>query len=163
MPIPDEAVLRVTRFELYPPEDPTVYAVAVTLTLPNERATSAGTNVPLSEADGLTNEEIRDAAIQDMHDTLETWADAHKDAPSFIGDPEDWGNVSGRLIMEWAVGYYWGSEADYDAYVDGGGTNPHGGDQSRYQGTVYDVVQPHSSDAPNWNPVDSPALWTEAT
>ncbi|MDZ7703167.1 MAG: hypothetical protein U5L04_01625 [Trueperaceae bacterium] len=43
---------------------------------------------------------------------------------------------------EWEVGIRW--EA---------------GDKCTYQGKVYATTMTHTSDAPNWNPVDSPNLW----
>ena len=159
--IPDDATLRVQRFTLYPDEEPDRYVVGFSLILPNERQNYWEKHVLLADAEGMTQEEVRDAAIQSAHEAMETWAAQNADAPGFLGDDEPWTEVEGRLIPEWEVGLFWGTEAEYDAHT---GDEPYGGRTARYEGTTYQTIegQGHVAQAANWSPDLTPALWEVA-
>jgi len=158
--IPDNALLRVQRYTLYPDESPDRYVVGLSLELPNGRQTYQEQTIPLTEAEGMTQAEIRDAAIQQAQPALEAWAADHASAPPFLGDGEPWSDVEDRLIPAWEVGLYWGTTAEYDAYD---GDADYGGRKSRHEGTVYQTIagQGHVAQAANWSPPQTPALWEE--
>jgi len=90
-------------------------------------------------------------------DVWKTEIDANTDAP-----PTNWENLTnndtGSSTGEWQAGVYYGTESDYNDYVDGGGTAPHGGTNATYQGTEYVILQPHESIV-GWEPPNVPALW----
>lgn len=158
--IPDTASLTVRRFETYPEENPDRWVIGITLELPNSRTEYREHTIPMTDAQGMTNEEIRDAAIQALKPDLETWAGNNAAAPPFVSNPEQWSNVEARLIPAWEVGLYWGTQAEYDAYT---GDAEYGGRRAFHEGTVYETIdgQGHVAQSPDWTPPNTPALWQE--
>jgi hypothetical protein len=156
--IPDNATLSVRRFELYPDDNPNRYVVGISLELPNGRETYREQGVPLTDAESMSQEEIRDEAIQESRDALEAWAAQHAEAPAFVGGEESWSDVEQRLIPQWEVGLFWGTQAEYDAHD---GSEEYGGRKARYDGTVYQTIdgQGHVAQSPDWTPPSTPALW----
>jgi len=62
--------VKVARFELYPIEEPTGYAVGFHIALDNGRSFYADALVPLTDADGKSDEEIVEIAWNTLKDSI---------------------------------------------------------------------------------------------
>lgn len=62
----------IVKFELYPNEDPTGYAVGFNITTSNNRSFYRDTVVPLASAQGLTDEEIVGLGYESLREGIES-------------------------------------------------------------------------------------------
>ena len=96
--VPDDTLVRITRFETYTDPDPTAYVIGVTVTLPNGRSRYADTQVPFSEVpEGASEQDIVDRAAPSLIRSLSGWAEANKDKPALVGQGETWAETKARL------------------------------------------------------------------
>ena len=75
----------ISRFELYPREEPDSWVVGFTVTWPGNRTQYVDTTVPLEEARGKSDEEIADLAWERVKSTVETWDRQYSGKSPLVG------------------------------------------------------------------------------
>ena len=82
----DNAIIKVVRFEQYPAEEPTSFAVGFTVNMKqNGKSIYRDAAVPFSLTKNKTDSEIVALAWADVKEGVTAWYDANKTASTIVG------------------------------------------------------------------------------
>jgi len=78
--------ITITRYEMYPSEEPTCYCVGFSITCPSGRKTMyRDTQVALTDAQGKTEQEIADMAYTSLKESIDQWVCTEMTKPRILG------------------------------------------------------------------------------
>jgi len=84
--VPPTPTVTVTRYEMYPSEEPTCYCVGFSITCPSGRKTMyRDTQVALTDAQGKTEQEIADMAYTSLKESIDQWVCTEMTKPRILG------------------------------------------------------------------------------
>lgn len=82
----ENTLIRVVRYEQYPADEPTSFAVGFTVSIPaNNKSIYRDTCVPFSQATDKSDSEIVALAWEDVKQTVGEWYESHKSASALVG------------------------------------------------------------------------------
>jgi hypothetical protein len=81
-----QPVITITRYELYPKEEPTCYVVGFVVSCPTGQKTMyRDTQVPLDQAQGKTEQEIAQIAYSSLKESIDAWVCTQMMKPKILG------------------------------------------------------------------------------
>ena len=84
--IDPQPVITVTRYELYPKDEPTCYVVGFVVSCPSGQKTMyRDTQVPLDQAQGKTEQEIAQIAYTAVQESVDAWVCTEMTKPRILG------------------------------------------------------------------------------